>query len=245
IHTSLAALCEGVPFHNYIYGSSESFMAIATGMEELGEYTLMPTAGFFEFLPEHAGADAKPLLCSQLEVGGRYEIIVTNFSGLYRYRMQDILQVVRFEGTSPVLKMCYRINQIIDVAGEQFSSEELDAAVAQFIESTGLSCSGCCITDDYSVDPPRYAVYMEAGSDTSHGPLADILEDIFCRVQWGYACARRGNELSPLRLCLVPEGTFDRFEKLHGGDLNQYKPPKALLTSGQKAFFAQFDYPER
>ncbi|MCF0120927.1 MAG: GH3 auxin-responsive promoter family protein, partial [Oscillospiraceae bacterium] len=32
IHTSLAALCEGVPFHNYIYGSSESFMAIATGM---------------------------------------------------------------------------------------------------------------------------------------------------------------------------------------------------------------------
>lgn len=50
---------------------------------------LVPDSVFYEFLPLDAGDDfSKIVTLDQLEAGRDYEVIVTNCSGFYRYRMR-------------------------------------------------------------------------------------------------------------------------------------------------------------
>lgn len=86
-----------VPIHHFIYGASEGFLSIANGVNRPDAYILLPEAGIFEFLPA-AHPEERPLSIGEVERGGRYELIFTNHSGLYRYRMQDVLEVVDFFG---------------------------------------------------------------------------------------------------------------------------------------------------
>lgn len=76
-----------VPIHHFIYGASEGFISIAAGLGVPDAYILLPYAGFFEFLPVDAPECSRPLTVGELEPGRKYELVITNHSGLYRYRM--------------------------------------------------------------------------------------------------------------------------------------------------------------
>ena len=49
----------------------------------------------------------------QLDVGGVYELVLTTRMGLYRYRMGDIVKVVKFNGKCPVYEFLYRSVKIL------------------------------------------------------------------------------------------------------------------------------------
>ena len=70
------------------YISSEASIGTVLHENE-AEYMLIPWSGFYEFIPMEEGAEDKPLLMNQLEVGKEYELIVTNLSGFYRYGLGD------------------------------------------------------------------------------------------------------------------------------------------------------------
>ena len=126
-----------VPIHHFIYGASEGFLSIAAGVGCPDAYILLPEAGVFEFLPV-SRPEGKSLSIGEVEKGGRYELVFTNHSGLYRYRMQDVLEVVDFFGQSPVIRFCYRINQALNVADEKLNTEQLGAALALFQQRRAL-----------------------------------------------------------------------------------------------------------
>ena len=44
----------------------------------------------------------------QLEVGGVYELVLTTRMGLYRYRIGDVVRIVKFRGQCPVYEFMYR-----------------------------------------------------------------------------------------------------------------------------------------
>ena len=44
----------------------------------------------------------------EVEVGKRYEVALTTNSGLYRYRMGDVVEVVGFHERCPVIAFKYR-----------------------------------------------------------------------------------------------------------------------------------------
>lgn len=46
--------------------------------------------------------------CLQVEVGHVYELVITNASGLYRYRFGDVIKVVGLHNTCPVVEFQYR-----------------------------------------------------------------------------------------------------------------------------------------
>lgn len=45
---------------------------------------------------------------SSRQVGGRYEVVVTNTSGFYRYRLGDIVEVVGFFYQVPLIDFLFR-----------------------------------------------------------------------------------------------------------------------------------------
>lgn len=225
-----------VPIHHFIYGASEGFLSIAAGVGVPDAYILLPEAGFFEFLPVPHVA-GHPLTMEEVIPGNRYELIFTNHSGLYRYRMQDVLEVVGFYGQSPIVRFCYRINQALNVADEKLNTEQLREALRLFQQRTGHEAA-CCAQEDYTVRPGRYLIYME------HIPLKDaeaVMDQCLCEASLGYQGCRSMGDIGPVRVRFLPPGSFQRYEQHlahQGRTMAQYKPIQILNSEESQRFFA-------
>lgn len=228
-----------LPIHPFIYGASEGFLSIAAEMNRPDAYILLPEAGFFEFLPlSGTEVQSNVLTIEELEVGKRYELIFTNHSGLYRYRMQDVLEVVAFYGQAPVVRFCYRRNQALNVADEKLNTEQLQEAFARFEQK--LHCTGIafCAQEDFTTRPGRYLFYLESK------PLpgaADMLDRCLARASLGYEGCRSMGEIGPACVRFVQPGSFHRYEEWlaeSGRTMAQYKPVRILQSEASKKFFA-------
>ena len=80
---------------------------------------------FYEFIPENAEDETKTLTIDQLEVGKRYEIVLTNLSGFYRYRIKDVVEVTGYYYESPMIRFAYRKSQLINISGEKMTEGDL------------------------------------------------------------------------------------------------------------------------
>ena len=235
---AMARYAPSVPIHHFIYGASEGFCSVATEVDVPDAYLLLPRAGFFEFLPVPAQPGQRPLTMEQVEQGRQYELIFTNHSGLYRYRMQDVLEVVDFQGQAPVVRFCCRINQVLNVADEKLNTEQLQQALAQFRQEAGLSQVPFCAQEDFSVRPGRYLIYVEAP------PLAQAgerLDRCLCQASLGYQGCRSMGEIALPQVRFLPPGAFQRYENALAGQgqtLSQYKPIQLLDTQEKQRFFA-------
>ena len=61
--------------------------------------------------------------------GKEYEIIITNLSGFYRYRIRDVIRVLGYEGESPKITFSYRKSQLLDLAGDKITESMMDEAI--------------------------------------------------------------------------------------------------------------------
>ena len=226
-----------VPIHHFIYGASEGFLSIAAGVGVPDAYILLPEAGFFEFLPVPAET-GPPRTIEQVEVGRRYELVFTNHSGLYRYRMQDVLEVVGFFGQAPVIRFCYRINQALNVADEKLNTEQLRDAMERFRARTGLPIAAFCAQEDYSLRPGRYLFYLESPRLENAGALLDrCLQE----ASLGYRGCRAMGDIAPVCVRFLPPGSFRRYEEALascGRTMAQYKPVQILRDAESRRFFA-------
>ncbi|XP_063049299.1 uncharacterized protein LOC134443445 [Engraulis encrasicolus] len=104
--------CKGVPFYSPFYAATEGLIGVNLWpeREESRQYLLCPRSMFCEFLPEASLDEESPqtLLMEEVQQGSNYELVVTNASGLFRYRVGDILKVVGFHNKCPVVEFQYR-----------------------------------------------------------------------------------------------------------------------------------------
>ncbi|MFH1463007.1 MAG: GH3 auxin-responsive promoter family protein [Pseudomonadota bacterium] len=95
---------------------------------------------FYEFKREEQIDDPEApfLLAHELEVGGRYYIYVTTFGGLYRYDMNDVIDVVGHFHQAPIVRFLYKGKGVTSLQGEKLSEAQLMQAVARASKETGL-----------------------------------------------------------------------------------------------------------
>ena len=79
-----------VPLVSGDYGASEAKVAVNVNPKlppELVTYVVLPNCGYFEFLPlfekYYKTNESKPLGLTEVKVGEEYEMVVTNFAGIY------------------------------------------------------------------------------------------------------------------------------------------------------------------
>ena len=104
------------------YGASESKLNIPTKLAS-ATGVAAPFSCFYEFLPLDGG---KPLCMWEVEAGKHYELLITTYSGLYRYNMQDIVRVDGFIGNTPNMIFCgksgeYLLKDNQKIYGYQFA----------------------------------------------------------------------------------------------------------------------------
>lgn len=53
----------------------------------------------------------KTFLIDEVEIGKKYELVISQLWGLYRYRFGDVIQVTGFYQNCPKVKFLYRYNE--------------------------------------------------------------------------------------------------------------------------------------
>lgn len=231
-----------IPIHFSVYGASEALMAVARNVEE-GEFVLIPDSGFYEFVPMDSEDENVTYTIDELEVGKDYEIIVTNLSGFYRYRIKDVVRVTGFHKQAPKIKFVYRKNQMISIAGEKTNDEAISWAVSEFAKETGCKISDYSIEADTDCEPGRYVVYLEPDHIMPKEKLKEytqLIEDKISIANPSFGAKVKNGVLSKTVLYFEQQETYALYRDLmilRGVSGNQLKPVRVIDTPMKKKFF--------
>jgi hypothetical protein len=183
------------------------------------------TSHFFEFLDD-AG---EPRMVHELEIGQRYEVVVSNGAGLWRYRLGDIVEVTGYVHATPSLRFVGRAGVVSDLRGEKLT----DAMIAEALREVWA----------VTTPPPRalirarddlagagYELCMERAPREMLDRCVDRVEAALLRNPQ-YAVARRLGQLAPLRACIVPSSMFEPTASGPGARLGDVKPVISRASS--------------
>lgn len=101
---------------------------------------LFPHYHYFEFISADDIDNPNPKFYElhELEQGKQYEPFVTTWSGLYRYPLNDLLEVKGKFNTIPTVQFVQKINGIISMTGEKLSERQFIDAVHNAENETGI-----------------------------------------------------------------------------------------------------------
>jgi len=148
-----------VKIHYFAYASSEAPIGIALG-EEDDSYVYIPHSCFLEFVDVEDEKQSVRWI-DEVEVGKKYEILVTNLSGFYRYRLQDVVEVTGFYGQSPMMRFAFRKNQAVNIAGEKTNLSMIADAVRECVVFFQEDITEHSVCIDETVMPNRYCFFLE------------------------------------------------------------------------------------
>ena len=178
---------EKAAFFDAGYGSSEVRINIPTQPNNAAGILSIYTS-FYEFLPESGGT---PLLAHQLEEGKLYELVVTTWSGLYRYNMKDMVKVEGFTGNTPNIVFAYKSGETLNIAEEKVPASLVANSIRQVAGSMGVDVVQIQVFPNQ--EDRRYFCYLEATSDFDSGKLSELAHlqlsknsfsfDVFCNQQ--------------------------------------------------------------
>jgi hypothetical protein len=166
---------DDMPFRDVGYGSSE-FRTGLVRSDEGSRNLPLPDTYFYEFIPQAerdrclSGAQ-RPLLLHELEFGERYQIVQTGPHGLYRYDIEDIVEVNGFEGAVPTISFVQKARTVTSIVGEKLYEShvvealervaagrpELKPAFFICFADVESSCYRLCV----EFDEPRTAAQLE------------------------------------------------------------------------------------
>ncbi len=235
-------LGEDIPMHYLGYTATEAFMAVPLEFNSY-EYVILPQNGFYEFRPIDQEGYDNLLTIKDLEVGKEYEIILTNMSGFYRYRIEDVVKVTGYYNQSPKITFCYRLNQIANISGEKVSSMAFDEIVANMSEESGDLYIGYSIYADRSTSPGHYKLFIELAEDISDEKKATynaLFEEKLCKGNVSVEPLIKSGALGHPEVLFLKKGTYDDYREVlrkRGANLNQVKPIKVIDTDEKRDFF--------
>lgn len=237
-----------IPINMSSYAASEGMFAMSVKMD-IAEYAMIPEAGFFEFIPEkdmdlpESELMERTLGINELRTGESYEIVVTNLSGLYRYRIGDVLTVKGCFGQSPLISFGYRRHQILNIVGEKTNDDMILYAINGMREQMGIHVVGWSACEDSSTSPARYQMFMEIEPHVSgkkQQKMRDILEEKLSEASEYYRNYRHENKIGAMELILLKPKTYALYRDIqikNGASSNQLKPIHRINDPQTRAFF--------
>jgi GH3 auxin-responsive promoter len=180
--------------------ATEAFVSLPFG----AHHPVAVTSHFFEF----TNGRGETLLAHELRPGESYAVIVTTGSGLWRYRLGDLVEVDGFVGATPSLRFLGRGGSVSDLSGEKLA----ETFVTRAIES---ACASCGFAPRFAMLAPdadaagrwSYTLFVE-------GDLPSELParlDNELRRNPHYSLCRDLNQLGPLRCFQIASGAYQTF----------------------------------
>jgi GH3 auxin-responsive promoter len=195
-----------------------------------GQHPLAIRSHFFEFLD----AEDRPHLAGDLSVGETYRVLLTTAGGLWRYRLDDLVQVDGTVGPTPSIRFVGKAGLISDRAGEKLS----DGFVAGVFSRL------------FGNSPPRFALLAADGDGGAWGYTLFLSGDAAgdCRVKLDellaenphYAYCRRLGQLRPPRIFQITGDAYSSYcarLQEHGQRVGDIKPAALSVLAGWSDYF--------
>ena len=165
---------------------------------------------FFEFAEVDTASSGQAvsktcLLSHELCRGRKYQVIVTTGGGLYRYQLNDIVEVVGFEKHCPLLRFIGKSDCASDLVGEKLSEPHVRAVLSRAFSAHRIT-PGFSLVVPVEGQPPHYLLILQGSGLTGKKELALSLASA---VQAGleenpyYRHAIQLRQLSRLEVCIL------------------------------------------
>lgn len=167
------------------------------------------TSHFFEF----EEVESKTVwLVHELAVGKRYGVIVTTSGGLYRYRLNDVIEVLGHESECPLVRFVGKQDKVVDLRGEKLNEGFIMELVTKIVSRSRLNFQFWMVAPERNGDVNlSYSVFVQATSQsiTSEDDIQSIRREIEkgLRENYHYDYCRRLGQLGELRIFVVEQST--------------------------------------
>ncbi|QCD86828.1 indole-3-acetic acid-amido synthetase GH3.6-like [Vigna unguiculata] len=248
----------GLPLVCTMYASSECYFGVNLNplcKPSEVSYTLIPTMCYFEFLPVNRSNGVNDPLHTprslnekqqqelvdlvDVKLGQEYELVVTTYAGLYRYRVGDVLRVAGFKNKAPQFNFVCRKNVVLSIDSDKTDEVELQNAMKNAV--THLVPFDASVSDytsyaDTTTIPGHYVLYWELALKGSTPIPPCVFEDCCFTIEESLNSVYRQGRVSdksigPLEIKIVEQGTFDKLMDYAislGASINQYKTPRCV-----------------
>jgi hypothetical protein len=153
---------------------------------------------------------------NQVELGKRYGIFVTTLGGLYRYNMNDIVEVVAYHRKTPMIRFVQKAKGIVSFTGEKLSEAQVLAAVEQTFQGVKGKYEFISAVGEMNGDAPRYKFLIEFDKVPAAPQLkasVQALDESLCQQNNEYASKRKSLRVGTPVLEIVRRGEFDKYRK--------------------------------
>ncbi|MGE3624446.1 MAG: GH3 auxin-responsive promoter family protein, partial [Bdellovibrionales bacterium] len=182
---------------------------------------------FYEFAPVETWdrGDRHTLLLSQLEKGKRYYIIVTTPNGLYRYFIDDIVEVTGHFESTPTLSFVQKAKGITSLTGEKLYENQVIEAMAYTARLHGLDATFFMMLANR--EHFSYVLYIECDNKFETKMVSDTFNACLSRLNLEYSSKVDSGRLKPAHVRKLKNKTADAYKAF-------------CLNSGQRE--AQFKF---
>lgn len=200
--------------------------------EDLSALSLL--SHFFEFEEVDESEEPAIKLAHEVERGRRYAVIVTTGGGLYRYRLNDVIEIVDFYHQCPLIRFVGRQSKVVDVCGEKLNEAFVRATIEEKLAKHQLQAPFWMMAPQWPDNArPFYTLFIQFDTSTKADEqhlqrLAREIDEAL-QASYHYEYARRLGQLSPCRLFLVapecdPSHTYLGVCTKQGQRLGDIKP---------------------
>ena len=206
---------------------------------------LFPDACFYEFIPEkeiwkcldEPGYVPRTYLMNELCPNQLYEIVITVLKGgaFVRYRVGDVYRCLRLKNPKdgldiPQFEFVDRTPDVIDIGGfTRITQRE----ILKVLEMSRLQVAEWSAFKEYDEHKHAYLqlfVELDKGEDGFSANAEIIKEHLsvyFRYFDQDYSSLKKLIKVEPLKVDLVPSGTFRRFEERFKRKFRRMNPPAA------------------
>jgi hypothetical protein len=214
-----------------IYNASEGYFGAQCDLDKNDILMMADNGVFYEFIPmeEWGKEHPKTLTLANIEIGKNYALVISTNNGLWRYQPGDTIQFTR--KYPHCFQISGRTKQFINAFGEEVMVGDTDRALAETCRQTN------CVMAEYTAGPVYFSGDRGKGGhewviefDKMPSDLEifrRILDESLQKINSDYEAKRyKSMALEPLKLNVVPKGTFHLWMKSRGKFGNQNKVPR-------------------
>lgn len=200
-----------IPVFGGVYGTAETNFGAYYELNHEG-CVLAIQSGFYEFVPaDQAEVDQpKTLLPCEVKPGELYRVLLTSYSGFYRYDIGDVVEVLGFYENTPIIVFRHRRGGLLSSTTEKTTEYHMTQAFQALQQEFGIGLDDFCITLSEREFPAHYLVNVELTAGQSLSDPQSFLERFdywLGQFNHQYGMVRK-DQVPPPRLRLLAPGSF-------------------------------------
>lgn len=182
------------------------------------------------------------LMLNQIENDKQYYIFVTTQNGLYRYNINDIIEVTGFFNKTPCIKFIQKGRGVTNITGEKLYESQLHKALNHIYKKFNLNPRFYIML----ANPLKFRYYFYI----QHQPiknydLSDILDKALINLNVEYKSKRESGRLKSIKIKFLKHGTYEKYKRYcinNGQREGQFKIINLLYFDKCKFDFKQYTY---